>query len=221
MLRLHILALLCVLAAPALGAESKLSLLIVDGMNKPDTAMRCIGFQTTLIRGCEWAATGQVSFPVPADFPTATAMKLRAQATVKKPGDRVTEIIDDNGTTYCIRSPSGIGSATIERDTWPDHVSLRLHLRGLEHLSIGNGSVTIKASVLSHSGNRRLLSVAEGGQEKTLEKGSPYWADIQAFDANGNPIEGLPEGTGYFEMALPPALLEAKSLTISWIDFYR
>jgi type 1 glutamine amidotransferase len=38
---------------------------------KPDTAMRCIGFETMLIRGCEWAATGEVSYPVPPHFPTA------------------------------------------------------------------------------------------------------------------------------------------------------
>ena len=38
----------------------------------PDTAMRCVGFQTLLIRGCEWAATGKVTtYPIPKDFPTA------------------------------------------------------------------------------------------------------------------------------------------------------
>ncbi len=43
---------------------------------KPDTAMRCVGFQTMLIRGCQWAATGKVSYPVPASFPTSTDVKL-------------------------------------------------------------------------------------------------------------------------------------------------
>jgi type 1 glutamine amidotransferase len=33
--------------------------------------MRCIGFATTLRRGTEWAATGQVTLPIPQDFPTA------------------------------------------------------------------------------------------------------------------------------------------------------
>ncbi len=37
----------------------------------PDTAMRCVGFQTLLIRGCEWAATAKVTYPVPKDFPAA------------------------------------------------------------------------------------------------------------------------------------------------------
>jgi type 1 glutamine amidotransferase len=35
------------------------------------TGMRCAGFVTTLRRGTEWAATGAVTLPVPADFPTA------------------------------------------------------------------------------------------------------------------------------------------------------
>ncbi len=31
--------------------------------------MRCVGFVTTLLRGTEWAATGHVTIPIPANFP--------------------------------------------------------------------------------------------------------------------------------------------------------
>ncbi|MHC4796565.1 MAG: alpha/beta hydrolase family protein, partial [Planctomycetota bacterium] len=42
-----------------------------------DTApIRCIGFQTMLCRGAEWAATGQVTIPVPKKFPTATQARF-------------------------------------------------------------------------------------------------------------------------------------------------
>jgi type 1 glutamine amidotransferase len=34
------------------------------------TALRCLGLTTTLRRGTEWAATGQVTLPVPGNFPT-------------------------------------------------------------------------------------------------------------------------------------------------------
>ena len=34
-------------------------------------SVRCVGFATTLLRGSEWAATGKVSLPIPADFPPA------------------------------------------------------------------------------------------------------------------------------------------------------
>jgi len=32
-------------------------------------AMSCAGFRTILLRGSEWAATGEVTHPVPEDFP--------------------------------------------------------------------------------------------------------------------------------------------------------
>ena len=34
-------------------------------------SIQCVGFQTTLQRGAEWAATGKVTLPVPKAFPTA------------------------------------------------------------------------------------------------------------------------------------------------------
>lgn len=40
-------------------------------------AMQCAGFQTLLLRGTEWAATGKVKQPIPADFPTDKAPSLR------------------------------------------------------------------------------------------------------------------------------------------------
>ena len=41
--------------------------------------VRCVGFQTSLIRATEWLATGAVSYPVPEDFPTEDAIVLRDQ----------------------------------------------------------------------------------------------------------------------------------------------
>jgi type 1 glutamine amidotransferase len=37
--------------------------------NGPHIAMQCAGFITTLQRGTEWAATGEVTLPIPAEFP--------------------------------------------------------------------------------------------------------------------------------------------------------
>ena len=39
--------------------------------------VRCVGFQTTLIRATEWLATGAVNYPVPNDFPSEDAVSLR------------------------------------------------------------------------------------------------------------------------------------------------
>ena len=40
-------------------------------------SQECVGFITTLTRGAEWAATGTVSSPVPADFPSADPSSSR------------------------------------------------------------------------------------------------------------------------------------------------
>ncbi len=39
--------------------------------------VRCVGFQTSLIRAAEWLATGEVRYPVPEGFPTEEEISLR------------------------------------------------------------------------------------------------------------------------------------------------
>ena len=41
------------------------------------TAMKCVAFQATLVRGAEWAATGKVTTKVPDAFPNADAVAVR------------------------------------------------------------------------------------------------------------------------------------------------
>ena len=45
----------------------------------PIAPVSCVGFIVTLQRGTEWAATGQVTQKVPADFPTAEKVSLRTK----------------------------------------------------------------------------------------------------------------------------------------------
>lgn len=40
-------------------------------MGHAEYSQACVGFITTLQRGAEWAATGEVTLPIPKDFPTA------------------------------------------------------------------------------------------------------------------------------------------------------
>jgi hypothetical protein len=42
-----------------------------------NTAMQCTGFQVTLLRGAEWAATGKVTQKVPKDFPSSSYITYR------------------------------------------------------------------------------------------------------------------------------------------------
>jgi len=46
-------------------------------MGHADYSMECVGFLSVLQRGTEWAATGRVTIPVPADFPTADKTSVR------------------------------------------------------------------------------------------------------------------------------------------------
>jgi hypothetical protein len=41
-------------------------------------ALSCVGFIATFQRGAEWAASGNVTQKVPADFPTADKVIIRA-----------------------------------------------------------------------------------------------------------------------------------------------
>lgn len=42
-----------------------------------DYSVECVGFITCLQRGAQWAATGKVTIPIPADFPTEKELKVR------------------------------------------------------------------------------------------------------------------------------------------------
>ena len=50
---------------------------VMGHVGKDDTtAIRDIGFKTVMLRGTEWAATGKVTLPLPANFPTADEVRL-------------------------------------------------------------------------------------------------------------------------------------------------
>ena len=46
-------------------------------MGHADYSLECVGFITSLLRGSQWAATGKVTIPIPADFPTAEKSSSR------------------------------------------------------------------------------------------------------------------------------------------------
>jgi hypothetical protein len=49
-----------------------------------DYSMECVGFITTLQRGAEWAATGQVTQPIPKDFPSSDKTSARKWSAKNK-----------------------------------------------------------------------------------------------------------------------------------------
>jgi len=49
--------------------------LLGDTGGEPSVGIECVGFIVTFLRGTEWAATGQVTYEIPDDFPTASEVK--------------------------------------------------------------------------------------------------------------------------------------------------
>ena len=159
--------------------------------------------------------------------PAPAAAPPEFDIVCRKKDDAVKVALHDGRTVLTVVSPSGIGSATVTRkdERWPQPLVLRLRLRGLESFAVAAGRTALGGAFSSHrEGGSRLHLRQEGKEGPPLTNDSPYWTDIRAFDAQGNPLpKGLPGEGGYFEIALPKALLEepAKSLNIEWIDFYR
>jgi hypothetical protein len=48
-------------------------------LGRTDDGLACVGFQVTLARGAEWAATGRVTLRVPSDFPGEEKVSTRAR----------------------------------------------------------------------------------------------------------------------------------------------
>ena len=143
----------------------------------------------------------------------------RLDITSRKSEDRIEAEARDDAIFLTVTSPSGIGSATVssEDGKWPGKLVLRLRLKGLESLTISHEQVTLGASFSSHGDSQRVY-VKTGSQEKPLEKDNPYWMEIKIVGGKSVPLQ-----SGHFEMVLPAAIFKSqpKTVTISWIDFYR
>jgi hypothetical protein len=112
-----------------------------------------------------------------------------------------------------VTSPSGIGSARIEKTSgaWPSQIILRLHLMGLESLKFAYADRIVALEVPS-SGLGTVYETLYMSQEApaTLTVDSPYWMEVTP-------------GKGYFDVAAPPDFFNsgADQFMLEWIDFYR
>ena len=141
---------------------------------------------------------------------------------IERQGDEVRVDKAADGVTLHVHSPSGIGKATVKRtgDAWPEHVSLRLYLKGLESLRIISGRTTLEIAVSSHEANSVQLSLrTKRGGEKSLDKSSPYWTEVKREPVS----EKGPPADGCFVVPVPAELFKdnPRELRLEWIDFYR
>ncbi len=101
-------------------------------------AYRCAGYQTTVIRAAEWLATGNVSYPVPADFPTRSKPRLRNESDFRQPRPPAInspEIHTDNRITfrYFSRTASRV---TLSGEFLKGHVPMKRDAAGIWSVTV-------------------------------------------------------------------------------------
>lgn len=155
----------------------------------------------------------------------AQAESSNFDIATKKQEDRVAVTAAAGKTVFDIHSRSGIGAADVTRkqDRWPAAVVVRLHLGGLESFAVTGGTTRLTTSVASHGDHAQRLHVDQHGTDREVERGSPFWTVVTVWGADGKPSRDCPLKDGYFEIALPAALLQdqPQTITLRWIDFYR
>ncbi len=143
--------------------------------------------------------------------------------TTKRDDDKIEVTVEQGTAVISARSPFGISQAIIEPNgnKWPNVVTLRLHVKGLEKIKVTSGNDTLEAAVSSQDGKVRLWK--NGKEDSPLHTKHQYWMEIRMVEKDGKPVKTIPLKDGYFEMRLPKALFEdnPKSITLNWIDFYR
>lgn len=144
--------------------------------------------------------------------------------TTKRSDDTVEVRRDKDKTLLIMKSPVGISQAIIQRASaqWPAAVVVRLHLKGLERFRASNGTVAVEAAVAMAEGELRVRRW-KGNEIAIRDETSPLWTAIRVIGADGKPAQEIPLADGYFDVTLPKALFEGnpKSITLTWIDFYR
>lgn len=149
----------------------------------------------------------------------------RFTIATRKQGDSVAVQGDADRTIFVVKSPSGIGQATLGRtaEAWPKRIEVRFHLSGLESVKISNGKTTLAGAVSIRDGKPAVRLWRNDAENQPLDETSPLWTAIRIRQADGTPATMLPLRDGRFEIELPAAFLAENptSITLNWIDFYR
>lgn len=139
-------------------------------------------------------------------------------------GKKETKVIAEPADGFCtidIQSPTGIDQITISRtsDSWPEKLHLRLHLRGLEQLTIKHGGCSLQWHVSSTEAPKSRQFRLDGNQELEVTATDAFYAEVKIVGKQPS----IPLKDGYFELQVPPKVFmgNPKQLQIAWIDFFR
>ena len=143
---------------------------------------------------------------------SASSERATYKAVPLKGDPRITFSTTAEAVLIDIISPTGIGSAAIERISgqWPARIVMRLHVKGLESFQFLYGDTRIDVSVSSHGDNAVHEVYEQPGKMGAASPGDPYWIAVTP-------------GAGYFDLEAPADFLKSgeSKFTIEWIDFYR
>jgi hypothetical protein len=154
------------------------------------------------------AACGNV-LPAPTPTPAPPAFEI----ATGKSADTITYATQNHRVTFDVHSARGIGSARITQTggAAPEHITLRLHLRALEHFkfTFDNQSVEIEIPTPGTDHTPR---------ESVSPDGALYMP-VKIFSRD----DAYPIQEGYIQIELPRAYFDAgaREFSIEWIDFYR
>jgi hypothetical protein len=152
--------------------------------------------------------------------PPDPAIKVIAQSPDLRQGD-IAIIDSGREVLLTIRSPRGIGHMKIAPggEKWPESVRVRLHLKGLESLSLSDAQTTIQASISSHEGHAQSCEISDTKGPLTADHKD--WMPIELVNQKQPGKRVVPLENGYFELSIPKRLLQSKNVEIRWIDFFR
>ena len=123
-----------------------------------------------------------------------------------------------------VRSERGIGRATITRvaGQWPEVMTMRLHLRGLENLQVSDGSTKLALSLTRSGQLLQSANSADDGELAVTDDSSPYWMVVRFVDEMGDASATI-DPAGAILVDLPPDYMAGagKRIELEWIDFYR
>jgi hypothetical protein len=133
-------------------------------------------------------------------------------------GGVVAPMVAERTATLDIVSERGIGEAVVKIGrVRPERLTVRLHLKGLEHFSITDGKTTLGVAVSSdaaHQARRWVMRHDDPKREEVpVAEGDPLWMAVRLM-----PNDEL------FEIDIPPAAYPGNNpveLKLYWVDFYR
>ena len=149
--------------------------------------------------------------------------ETRFKPQIDARGGEVKAVATDSGLVLEIRSPRGIGRATIIRRnaTWPMVTKVRLHLRGLEgfQATVDGDGIGVSVSSSAAEQSIRAHAIKQGRESTQLKPGGDGWPETKVVAKQ----KRIPLRDGYIEITLPASLFQGnpEQLSLQWIDFYR